>query len=217
MIRQDGFFIIMNSKKHFVSVAGNIGSGKSSLTRLISEKLSWTPYFESVKDNPYLEDFYNDMLRWSFNLQVYFLSHRFRIHKEILELEKSVIQDRSIYEDVEIFAKNLFEIGKMEKRDYENYRSLFKEMTSYLKAPDLLIYLKADIPTLMDQINLRGRDFEKNIDKKYIEKLNTSYDKWIRNYNHGKTLIVETDDLDFVNSKNDLDFIIKLAKEKLDN
>ena len=217
MIRQDGFFIIMNSKKHFVSVAGNIGSGKSSLTRLISEKLSWTPYFESVKDNPYLEDFYNDMLRWSFNLQVYFLSHRFRIHKEILELEKSVIQDRSIYEDVEIFAKNLFEIGKMEKRDYENYRNLFKEMTSYLKAPDLLIYLKADIPTLMDQINLRGRDFEKNIDRNYIEKLNTSYDKWISNYNHGKTLIVETDDLDFVNSKNDLDFIIKLAKEKLDN
>ncbi|MBC8489019.1 MAG: deoxynucleoside kinase [Bacteroidetes bacterium] len=207
----------MNSKKHFVSVAGNIGSGKSSLTRLISEKLSWTPYFESVKDNPYLEDFYNDMLRWSFNLQVYFLSHRFRIHKEILELEKSVIQDRSIYEDVEIFAKNLFEIGKMEKRDYENYRNLFKEMTSYLKAPDLLIYLKADISTLLNQIKTRGRDFEKNIDKNYIEKLNTSYDKWINNYNHGKTLIVETDDLDFVNSKNDLDFIIKLAKEKLDN
>ena len=127
----------MNSKKYFVSVAGNIGSGKSSLTKLFSEKLNWIPYFESVNDNPYLEDFYNNMLRWSFNLQVYFLSHRFKIHKEILELERSVIQDRSIYEDVEIFAKNLFEIGKMENRDYENYKSLFKEMTAYLKAPDL--------------------------------------------------------------------------------
>ena len=116
----------MISKKYFVSVAGNIGSGKSSLTKLVSENLNWIPYFESVNDNPYLEDFYRDMLRWSFNLQIYFLSHRFRIHKEILEQQKSVIQDRSIYEDVEIFAKNLHEIGMMEKRDYENYQSLFR-------------------------------------------------------------------------------------------
>jgi len=207
----------MNTNKYFVSVAGNIGSGKSSLTRLISEKLNWIPYFESVSDNPYLEDFYSDMLRWSFNLQIYFLSHRFRIHKEILEQEKSVIQDRSIYEDVEIFAKNLHEIEMMEKRDYENYQNLFREMTSYLKAPDLLIYLKADLNTLVNQIKQRGRDFEKNIDNNYIEKLNVSYDIWINNYNHGKTLTIESDELDFVNSKNDLDYVIKLVLDKLDD
>ena len=217
MLYQDGFFIIMNSNKYFVSVAGNIGSGKSSLTRLISEKLNWIPYFESVSDNPYLEDFYSDMLRWSFNLQIYFLSHRFRIHKEILEQEKSVIQDRSIYEDVEIFAKNLHEIEMMEKRDYENYQNLFRDMTSYLKAPDLLIYLKADLNTLVNQIKQRGRDFEKNIDNNYIEKLNVSYDIWINNYNHGKTLTIESDELDFVNSKNDLDYVIKLVLDKLDD
>jgi len=207
----------MNSNKYFVSVAGNIGSGKSSLTKLISEKLNWIPYFESVSDNPYLEDFYSDMLRWSFNLQIYFLSHRFRIHKEILEQEKSVIQDRSIYEDVEIFAKNLHEIEMMEKRDYENYQNLFREMTSYLKVPDLLIYLKADLNTLVNQIKQRGRDFEKNIDNNYIEKLNVSYDIWINNYNHGKTLTIESDELDFVNSKNDLDYVIKLVLDKLDD
>jgi deoxyadenosine/deoxycytidine kinase len=207
----------MNLNKNFVSVAGNIGSGKSSLTKLISETLNWVPYFESVSDNPYLEDFYSDMLRWSFNLQIYFLSHRFKIHKEILVLDKSVIQDRSIYEDVEIFAKNLNEIGMMENRDYENYNSLFKEMTFYLKAPDLLIYLKADITTLLKQIKLRGRDFEKKIDKDYIEKLNVSYDNWISNYNYGKAITIETDGLDFVNSKKDLDYIIELIMEKLNN
>jgi len=205
----------MISKKYFVSVAGNIGSGKSSLTKLVSENLNWIPYFESVNDNPYLEDFYRDMLRWSFNLQIYFLSHRFRIHKEILEQQNSVIQDRSIYEDVEIFAKNLHKIGMMEKRDYKNYQSLFIEMTSYLKAPDLIIYLKADLNTLVNQVKQRGRDFEKNIDKNYIEKLNVSYDKWISNYSHGKTLIIESDGLDFVNSKNDLDYVIKLVLDKL--
>jgi len=205
----------MKEKKYFVSVAGNIGSGKSSLTRLIAEKLDWIPYYESVADNPYLKDFYLDMKRWSFNLQIYFLSHRFKIHKEILSQKKSVIQDRSIYEDVEIFAYNLYQLKRMSRRDYNNYRNLFHEMTYYLKPPDLMVYLKAKIPTLLKQIRLRGRDFEKNIEKSYLERLNKSYNRWIGRYNCGKSVIIETDKLDFVNSKEDLAKITEIIKEEL--
>lgn len=202
-------------KKTFVTIAGNIGSGKSSLTRLIADKFNWIPYFESVSDNPYLKDFYADMKRWSFNLQIYFLAHRFKIHKEITDNDKSVIQDRSIYEDVEIFARNLFQLGRMTERDYITYRALFKEMTSYLKPPDLVIYLKADIDTLMKQIKLRGRDFEKNIETSYLEELNSSYDEWISRYDYGKSLIIESDSLDFVNSENDLNYIAELISKEL--
>ena len=205
----------MSERKFFVSIAGNIGSGKSSLTSLISKKFEWIAYFESVSDNPYLEDFYSDMNRWSFNLQVYFLSHRFRIHKEILQQKKSVIQDRSIYEDVEIFAKNLFELGRMDERDYYNYKNLFVEMCNYLRPPDLLLYLKAEIPTLIKQIKMRGRDFEKSIEINYLEKLNESYNSWIRDYNYGQAITVETDELDFVNSKDDLNYICKVLQSKL--
>ncbi len=205
----------MTDKKIFISIAGNIGSGKSSLTKKIAEQFDFTPYFESVDDNPYLKDFYDDMKRWSFNLQVYFLSHRFKTHKEILMNEKSVIQDRSIYEDVEIFAKNLHTMGNMTDRDYANYRQLFAEMTYFLRPPDLLVYLKANTETLVKQIQKRGRVFEKDIDVSYLELLNTSYEEWISNYNLSPILIVPSDNLDFVQHEPDYDFIIDLIKQKV--
>ena len=202
-------------EKVFVSIAGNIGSGKSSLTKLISDELEWKPYSEKVNDNPYLKDFYSDMNRWSFNLQIYFLSHRFKTHKEITKKKSSVIQDRSIYEDVEIFAKNLYTMGKMKKRDYDNYRQLFKEMTHFLQPPDLMIYLRSSLDKLSKQIKLRGREFERNIDLSYLNKLNQSYEEWIAKYNLGKCLIIENESLDFVNRKKDLKKIIKMIKENL--
>lgn len=203
------------NKKYFVSVAGNIGSGKSSLTKMAASKMGWVPYFESVQNNPYLIDFYEDMKRWSFQLQVYFLSHRFKTHKEIIESKKSVIQDRSIYEDVEIFAKNLNLMGRMEKRDYNNYVNLFAEMTYYLRPPDLVVYLKADVKTLMKQIHLRGREFEKSIEPKYLARLNRSYNQWIKNYKLGKLLIIESDKLDFVHNKEHFDMILDKIKSSL--
>jgi deoxyadenosine/deoxycytidine kinase len=190
-------------------VAGNIGSGKSSLTFKIAKRMKWLPYFESVKNNPYLKDFYRDMNRWSFQLQVYFLSHRFSIHKKIIASKRSVIQDRSIYEDVEIFAKNLYLMGRMEKRDFYNYKSLFGEMTNYLKPPDLIVYLKADVNTLLTQINQRGREFEKSIEKDYLLRLNKSYGQWIKNYKLGKKLVIETDKLDFVHSYEHFEIILE--------
>lgn len=203
------------NKKYFISVAGNIGSGKSSLTRLIADKLEWLPYFESVQNNPYLKDFYKDMKRWSFQLQVYFLSHRFNTHKKIINSAISVIQDRSIYEDVEIFARNLYLMGRMEKRDYNNYRNLFYEMISYLKAPDLVVYLKADIKTLMNQIKSRGRDFEKSIERKYLLRLNRSYTSWVSEYSLGPLLTIETDNLDFVHNPEHFELILDKIKSNL--
>ncbi len=202
-------------KKYFISVAGNIGSGKSSLTRMIAKEFRWTPYFESVQNNPYLSDFYIDMKRWSFQLQVYFLSHRFNAHKKIIASKKSVIQDRSIYEDVEIFARNLYLMGRMEKRDYMNYRALFYEMVSYLKPPDFVVYLKADTKTLVKQIKLSSRDFEKSIEKQYLERLNRSYSRWINSYSLGKVLVIESDNIDFVNNPEHFDLIISSIKKNL--
>jgi hypothetical protein len=201
--------------KYFLAVAGNIGSGKSSLTRLLSAQFGWTPYFESVEDNPYLSDFYADMKRWSFNLQVYFLSNRFRSHKAITEGPSSVILDRAIYEDAEIFARNLYEIGNMEKRDYDNYVSLYQVMTDYLRPPDLLIYLRANIDTLLRQISLRGRDFEQSIRCEYLEQLYRHYEAWIRRYALGPKLIVESDTLDFVNKKEDMEYVVAMIGKKL--
>ncbi len=205
----------MASRKIFISVAGNIGSGKSSLTGLLAEKFKWTPYYESVADNPYLSDFYGDMSRWSFNLQIYFLAHRFKIHKDLTEKTGSVIQDRSIYEDVSIFAKNLHKLGKMSDRDYETYTNLFDDMTAYLQPPDLLVYLQASIPTLINQIKIRGRDFEKDIDINYLEELNDSYEEWIKSYKLGRVLVINKDNLDFVHSHNDFNFIIEKIEKDL--
>lgn len=202
-------------KKYFIAVAGNIGAGKSSLTRLLSGRFGWKPFFESVADNPYLSDFYGDMKRWSFNLQVYFLSNRFQSHKSITEGPDSVILDRVIYEDAEIFARNLYEIGKMDERDYTNYVELYKVMTEYLRAPDLLIYLRANVDTLVKQIASRGRDFEQGIPREYLEQLNTHYENWTQNYKLGPLLTVESDSLDFVNRRGDLDKIVGMIEKRL--
>ena len=202
-------------RKVFLAVAGNIGSGKSSLTNLLSRRMGWKPFFESVEDNPYLSDFYADMNRWSFNLQVYFLSNRFRSHKAISEGPGSVILDRVIYEDAEIFARNLFEIGRMDERDYRNYVALYAVMTEYLRPPDLLIYLRANVATLMKQIALRGRDFERSISREYLEQLNRHYEAWIGRYRRGKVLVVESDSLDFVNRQEDLEAIVRMVEKRL--
>ena len=205
----------MPSQPLFVAVAGNIGAGKSSLARLLGERFRWKPYFESVDDNPYLSDFYSDMSRWSFHLQIYFLANRFKCHKEIVESSESVIQDRSIYEDAEIFARNLYDIGKMTERDYTNYVSLFHVMMEYLKPPDLMVYLRANVDTLVKQISKRGRDFEQGIQRSYLETLNTLYEDWITRYKLGPLLIIESDNLDFVSNKIDLDYILTNVKDHL--
>lgn len=201
-------------KSKYIAVAGNIGAGKSSLTGLLAKHFNWEAFYESVDDNPYLADFYEDMLRWSFNLQIYFLSSRFRHQKEMLEQQISLIQDRTIYEDVEIFAKNLHEMNLMSDRDFANYEALFHEMSHYLKPPDLLIYLRAQVPTLVHQIQQRGRDYENTIRIDYLERLNRLYEDWIDRYPYEK-LIIDTDDLDFVNDPEDLGKIIALIEQRL--
>lgn len=204
---------VMGQKK-YIAVAGNIGAGKSSLTALLGKNFGWETYYESVDDNPYLSDFYEDMRRWSFNLQIYFLSSRFKHQKVLMDLENSLVQDRTIYEDVEIFAKNLHEMGLMSDRDYQNYCSLFDEMASYLKAPDLLIYLRADVPTLVKQIQQRGREYENTIRIEYLERLNRLYEDWIDSYEHEK-LVIDTDDIDFVNNPEDLGRVLSLVEQRL--
>ncbi len=203
------------AKRIFVAIAGNIGSGKSTLTQLLSKEFGWIPYFESVDDNPYLKDFYADMKRWSFHVQVYFLSKRFIHQKDFLSKEESIIQDRSIYEDAEIFARNLYNIGKMEERDFRNYRELFAAMTSYLQPPDLLIYLRSSVHELQRKISQRGRDFEKGITAEYLEQLNTLYESWIGGYTGGKLLIVESDTIDFVTRRTDFEYIIRKIRDLL--
>lgn len=201
-------------KQQYIAVAGNIGAGKSSLTGLLAQYFDWEAFYESVDDNPYLADFYEDMLRWSFNLQIYFLSSRFRHQKDMLQKEISLIQDRTIYEDVEIFAKNLHQMSLMSDRDFNNYEALFHEMSYYLRPPDLLIYLRAQVPTLVRQIQQRGREYENSIRIDYLERLNNLYEEWITSYPYEK-LIIDTDDLDFVNDKEDLGSIIGLIEQRL--
>lgn len=198
----------------FIAIAGNIGAGKSSLTGLLARHFGWEAFYESVDDNPYLADFYEDMRRWSFNLQIYFLSSRFRHQKQMMEGESSFVQDRTIYEDVEIFARNLHEMGLMADRDYKNYEALFDEMARFLQPPTLLIYLRAQVPTLVRQIQQRGRDYENSIRIEYLERLNRLYEDWIQEYPHQK-LIIDTDDLDFVNDEEDLGRVIELVEQRL--
>ncbi len=179
-----------------IAIAGNIGSGKTTLTRLLSKHFGWKPHFEEVDNNPYLESFYEDMKRWSFNLQIYFLNSRFRQVMDIRKSGDDIIQDRTIYEDAYIFAANLYDMGLMETRDYQNYQDLFELMSSFLQAPDLLIYLRASVPTLVRQIQKRNRDYEQSIRLDYLKALNKRYENWIANYNKGKLLIIESDDID---------------------
>ena len=198
-----------------IAIAGNIGAGKTTLTNSLAKHYNYEVQLEDVIDNPYLDDFYNEMERWSFNLQVYFLNSRFRQLIEIIQSSADVIQDRTIYEDANIFAPNLHAMGLMANRDYENYKSLFELMESKVKSPDLLIYLRSSIPNLVSHIHKRGRDYENSISIDYLSRLNERYEAWIQNYDKGNLLIIDIDNLDFVDKKEDLEKIISLVDEKL--
>ena len=199
-----------------IAIAGNIGAGKTTLTKLLAKKYKSEGHYEDVLKNPYLDDFYDQMERWSFNLQIYFLNSRFRQILEFNENGKNIIQDRTIYEDAFIFAPNLKAMGLMTNRDFENYKSIFNLMESFVKGPDLLIYLRSEIPNLVDQIHKRGRDYESSISIDYLSRLNERYEAWIQTYDKGKLLIIDVDDLDFVKNKKDLQTIIDKIDQSLE-
>ncbi|NCP21281.1 MAG: deoxynucleoside kinase [Flavobacteriales bacterium CG03_land_8_20_14_0_80_35_15] len=191
-----------------VAIAGNIGAGKTTLTGLLAKHYHWESHYESVDENPYLDDFYGEMERWSFNLQVYFLNARFRQILDIRQSKKSIVQDRTIYEDANIFAPNLHAMGLMTNRDFSNYASLFELMERMVEPPDLLIYLRASISTLVKQIHKRGREYENSISIDYLSRLNERYEAWISTYCKGKLLIIDVDNLDFVDNPEDLGKVI---------
>ncbi|MCC6816706.1 MAG: deoxynucleoside kinase [Saprospiraceae bacterium] len=200
--------------KH-IGIAGNIGSGKTSLTEALGKHYDWQVEYEDTSTNPYLNDFYYDMQRWSFNLQIYFLNSRFQQIVKIQQGSQTVIQDRTIYEDAFIFAPNLHDMGLMTERDYKNYFSLFNIMMSTIRKPDLLIYIKASIPTLVAHIHNRGREYEGNMSLDYLKKLNQRYDQWIEKYNHSPVLVVNADELDFINKKEDFGIIVEQVNSHL--
>ena len=198
-----------------VVIAGNIGAGKTSLTEILQKHYNWEALFEDVVENPYLDDFYSEMERWSFNLQIYFLNSRFRQILEIQKNGKNVVQDRSIYEDAHIFAPNLHSMGLMTHRDFNNYLAVFELMESLVKGPDLMIYLRSSISNLVSQIHKRGRDYENTISIEYLSRLNERYEAWIQNYDKSNLLVIEVDDIDFVKNQDDFTVITKLIDEKL--
>jgi deoxyadenosine/deoxycytidine kinase len=202
-------------KPKYIAVAGNIGAGKTTLTELLSKHYRWIPHFEDVDHNPYLYDFYEDMPRWSFQLQVYFLNSRLKQLMEIQQGTETVIQDRTIYEDACIFAPNLHEMGLMTKRDFDNYFSFFETLKSYIQPPDLLIYLQASVPTLVGQIQKRGREYEENIRLDYLKRLNEYYNKWIEGYKEGPLLVINVDQNRFPEKTEDLGDIINKIDAQL--
>ena len=206
----------MGSQKIFIAIAGNIGTGKTTLTNMLSRRFGWEAHFEVVADNPYLSDFYQDMSRWSFPLQIFFLNHRFKAHQRVTEGANSAIQDRSIYEDANIFARNLYEQGMMSERDYRNYLDLYESMVAFLNPPDLVLYLRKSLPRLKEQINLRGREYEKNIPDDYLSNLNRYYDDWMSTYSMGKSLIIDSDDLNFLKNPGDFELICQKIVSTLD-
>lgn len=201
--------------KKFIAVAGNIGVGKSTLVEMISPRLDCQPFYEPVTENPYLADFYHNMPAWSFQSQIFFLTHRLRIHHDLLHASGSVIQDRSIYEDAEVFARNLYVQGNMSERDYETYRSLYITLAETLPPPDMVIYLRASVPTLIKRIALRNRDYERSIAPAYLENLNGLYENWIQHFTLCPILTVPADDLDYVEHPRHLDLIAQKVNEKL--
>jgi deoxyadenosine/deoxycytidine kinase len=202
------------STKH-IAIAGNIGSGKTTLAGLLAKHYKWQPHFEDIEHNPYLVDFYEDMPRWAFNLQIYFLNTRVKNLIDIRSGNETVIQDRTIYEDAYIFAPNLFDMGLMTKRDYENYTSFFQNLKSLIKPPDLLIYLRASIPALVDQIQKRGRDYEENIRLDYLKRLNGFYNKWLDKYTDGPLLIIDVDNCNFADKEDDLADVVRKIDAQL--
>jgi deoxyadenosine/deoxycytidine kinase len=201
--------------KKFIAVAGNIAVGKSTLTALLTENLGWEAYYEAVDDNPYLADFYQDMQQWSFHSQVFFLSRRLRHHRQLVDRPGTVVQDRTVYEDAEIFAENLYRQGNMAERDYRTYRDLYEAMTLFLPPPDLVVYLRAAVPTLQARIRMRGRDFEQEVPAAYLEQLNILYEEWIEGFALCPVLTVPSDDLDFVRYNSHMELIAAKIVEKL--
>ncbi len=199
----------------FIVVAGNIGAGKSTLVQLLSDRLGFTPFFEPVNDNPYLSDFYKDMQRWSFHSQLYFLTRRLRIHKQLLAAESSVVQDRSVYEDAEIFARNLYLQGDISTRDYAVYQDLYQILISLLPPPNLIVYLRASVPTLQGRISKRGRDYEASIPVDYLGRLNNLYEEWIDSFTQCPVLIVPSDSLNLVSSDENISQVVNAIQEKL--
>lgn len=198
-----------------IAIAGNIGSGKTTLTELLAKHYNWEAHYEEVDENPYLNDFYDDMQRWSFNLQIYFLKSRFNQIMEIRKSGKNVIQDRTIYEDAMIFAPNLFDMELMTERDFKNYNNLFELMGSMVQAPDLLIYLRSSVPTLVNNIQKRGRNYEETIRLDYLKNLNNRYENWIQNYSRGKLLIIDAENLDFLENPEDLNGIVDKVEAQI--
>jgi len=206
---------MMQQGKKFIAIAGNVGVGKSTLTAMLATKLGWEPFYEAVDDNPYLADFYQDMRAWSFHSQIFFLSRRLKHHRQLIDHPTSVVQDRSVYEDAEIFARNLYRQDKMSIRDYRTYRELYEAMTAFLPPPDLVIYLRASVETLVHRIRLRGREYEQGIDPNYLLQLNELYEDWHDHFALCPVLIVPADDLDFVANGAHLDLIVSKVREKL--
>ena len=201
--------------KKLITIAGNIGVGKSSLVHLLSQRLGWQPFYEPVADNPYLTDFYKDMHTWSFHSQTFFLSHRLLVYRELMQCTSSAILDRSLYEDAEIFARNLYTQGFLSRRDYETYESLYQTMLLFLPTPDLVVYLRASVPTLLERIQMRDRDYERKIHPAYLEQLNLAYEEWVANFTYCPVLTVPSDNLDFVTHSKHMDLILQKIQDKI--
>jgi len=199
----------------FVAVAGNIGVGKSTLVKLLSESLNWTPFYEPVTENPYLADFYEDMQAWAFHSQIYFLTRRLRIHRRLMSMDCSVLQDRSVYEDAEIFAHNLYLQDSISERDYNAYRELYDVLVEFLPPPDLVIYLRASVPTLLHRISKRDRSYERTISADYLADLNELYESWVEHFDQCPVLTVPSDNLDYVSKPQHLDLIVEKVREEV--
>ena len=201
--------------KKFIAVAGNIGVGKSTLVTLLCDHLRWQPFYEPEADNPYLSDFYQEMSKWSFHSQIFFLTHRLRAHRQLIDHPTSAIQDRSVYEDAEVFARNLYQQGMISERDHGSYRELYHVLLEFLPPPDLVVYLRATVPTLMNRITQRGRDYERQITQEYLEQLNVLYEEWIKDFSLCPVLTIPADDLDYVSHTRHLELVVRKIEEKL--